>query len=121
MTFTGASQVALVIKNLPTNTGDIRDAGSIPGLEGSPGRGHGNPLHCSCLQNARDRGAWRATGHRVTKKWTQLRRLSTHMTTVAGMELKTKSPLNTLPKGGIVKENTYIFEQLLKQNVMCIT
>ena len=91
MTFIGASQVALVIKNLPTNTGDIRDVGSIPGLETSPGRGHGNPLHCSCLENARDRGAWRATVHRVTKKWTQLKRLSTHMTTVVGMELKTKS------------------------------
>ena len=27
------------------------DLGSIPGLGGSPGGGHGNPLHCSCLKN----------------------------------------------------------------------
>ena len=36
--------VALVVKNLPGNAGDIRDTGSIPGSERSPGGGHGNPL-----------------------------------------------------------------------------
>ena len=40
----GASQVLLVVKKLPANTGDIRDGGFIPGLERSPGGGHGNPL-----------------------------------------------------------------------------
>ena len=40
----GASQVALVIKNLPANTGDIRDTGSIPGSGRFPGGGYGeNP------------------------------------------------------------------------------
>ena len=34
----------LVIKNLPVNAGNIRDTGSAPGLERSPGGGHGNPL-----------------------------------------------------------------------------
>ena len=38
------SQMALMVKNLPANAGDIRDAGSIPGLGRSPGGGHGNPL-----------------------------------------------------------------------------
>ena len=38
------SQVAPVIKNLSASTGDIRDAGLIPGLGRSPGRGHGNPV-----------------------------------------------------------------------------
>ena len=33
-----------MVKNLPTNAGDIRDAGSIPGLGRSPGGGHDNPL-----------------------------------------------------------------------------
>ena len=46
-----ASQVALVLKNLPANAGDIRDAGSIPGLGRFPGGGHGNPLQYSCLEN----------------------------------------------------------------------
>ena len=40
----GASMVALAVKNLPANAGDIRDAGSIPGSGRSPGGGHGNPL-----------------------------------------------------------------------------
>ena len=40
----GASQVVLVVKNLPANVGNIRDAGSIPGSERSPGGGHSNPL-----------------------------------------------------------------------------
>ena len=38
-----ASQVALVVKNLPVNAGDIKDVGSIPGLGRSPGGQHGNP------------------------------------------------------------------------------
>ena len=46
---------------LPTNAGDTRDGGSIPGLGRSPGKGQGNSLHYSCLQNCMDRGAWRAT------------------------------------------------------------
>ena len=48
-----ASQVELVVKNLPANAGDIRDEGSIPGL----GRSPRNPLQCSCLENPMDRGA----------------------------------------------------------------
>ena len=46
-----ASQGALVVKNLPANAGDIRDVGSVPGSERSPGGGHGNPLQYSCLEN----------------------------------------------------------------------
>ena len=65
-----ASQVALVVKNLPANTRDIRDVGSIPGLGRSSGGGHGNPLQYSCLENPMDRGAWQTTVHRVTKSWT---------------------------------------------------
>ena len=55
---TGASQVALVVKNPPARAGDIRDTCSIPGLERAPGGGHGNPLPYSCLENPMDRGAW---------------------------------------------------------------
>ena len=63
-------QVALVVKNLPASSGDIRDVGSIPGSGRSPGGGHGNPLQYSCLENPRDRGAWQATDHGVTKSQT---------------------------------------------------
>ena len=50
-----ASQVALVVKNLPTNAGDVRDMGSIPGLGRSPGEGNDDPLQYSCLENCTDR------------------------------------------------------------------
>ena len=46
-----ASQVALVVKNLPANAGDIRDVGSIPVSGRSPGEEHGNPLQYACLEN----------------------------------------------------------------------
>ena len=39
-----ASQVVLVVKNLPANAGDVRDEGSIPGSGKSPAGGNGNPL-----------------------------------------------------------------------------
>ena len=55
------------VKNPPANAGDIRDVGLIPGLGTSPGGGHGNQLHYSCLENPLDREAWRATVHRVAK------------------------------------------------------
>ena len=63
----GTCQVARVVKNPPANGADIRDAGSIPGLRGSSGGGHGNPLQYSCLENPKDRGAWQATVHGTAK------------------------------------------------------
>ena len=62
-----ASQVMLVVRNLPANAGHIRDADSIPGLGRPSGGGHGYPLQYSCLENSMDRGAWRAMVHRVSK------------------------------------------------------
>ena len=49
------------------NAGNL---GSIPKLGRSPGERNGNPLQYSCLGNPMDRGAWRATVHRVTKRQT---------------------------------------------------
>ena len=69
--------VALVVKNLPANAGDIRDVSSIPRLGSSPGGGSGNPLQYSCLENPMDRGAWRATVHGVMQSRTRLKRFST--------------------------------------------
>ena len=62
--------MALVVKNLSANTGDKRDAGSIPGLGRSPGGGCGNPLQYSGLENPMDREAWWATAHGVKKSQT---------------------------------------------------
>ena len=69
---TGASQVALVVKNPPASLGDIRKKGSIPGSGRFSGAGNGNPLQYSCLEKPMDRGAWWATVHGVPKSQTQL-------------------------------------------------
>ena len=55
-----------MVKNLPANAGDIKDAGLIPGLGRSSG-GHNNPLQYSCLENPKDRGAKRAIVHRIAE------------------------------------------------------
>ena len=59
-----------VVKDLPANAGDTRDAGSIPGSGRSPGVGNGQQLQYFCLENPVDRGAWQAIVHEVTKSWT---------------------------------------------------
>ena len=71
------SQVALVVKKLLVNEGDIRDMG----LGRCPGEGNGNPLQYSCLENPMDRGAWRATEYRVAMSQTRLKWLSRHTQT----------------------------------------
>ena len=58
-----------VSKDSACNAGDL---GSIPVLGRSPGRGHGNPLQYSGLENPMDRGVWWAMVHGVTKCWTRL-------------------------------------------------
>ena len=70
-----ASQVVLVLKNLPANAEDMRP-GFNPGAGRSPVEGHDNLLQYSCLENPLDRGAWWATVHRVTKSWTRVKQLA---------------------------------------------
>ena len=70
------------------STCDVRDSGSIPGLERSPGGGNSNPLQYSCLENPTNRGAWRATVHGVAKSWTRLRQLSMYTPAI----LKNRKP-----------------------------
>ena len=70
-------QMALMVKNQPANVEDVRATSSISGRVRSPGGGHGNPLQYFHLENPMDRGAWRATVHRVAtntfyKKWSRL-------------------------------------------------
>ena len=59
-----------MVENPLAGAVDMRDAGLIPGLGRSPGRGHGNPLQYSCLKNPMDRRAWQAIVHEVTKSQT---------------------------------------------------
>ena len=60
-----ASQVALVVKNLPANAGDVRDVASVPGWGRTPGGELGNPLQYSCQENPVDREAWWSVVYRV--------------------------------------------------------
>ena len=64
----------LVVESSPASA---EIAGSIPESGGSPGRGHDNPLQCSCLENPMDRGAWQAVVHGAAKSQTRLKQLST--------------------------------------------
>ena len=64
-----ASMLAQMVKNPPSMTGY---PGLIPGSGRASGGGHSNPLKYSCLENPKDRGAWWATVHEVTKRWTRL-------------------------------------------------
>ena len=54
-----------MVKNPPANAGDL---GSIPGSGRSPGKGNGNTLQYSCLENPMDRGVWWAEVHGVAKE-----------------------------------------------------
>ena len=60
--------MAQQVKNLPPNTGDVGDPGSIPERGRSPGVGNGSPLQYLCLGNTMDRGALKATMHGVTEE-----------------------------------------------------
>ena len=59
--------MAQLVKNLPTNAGDAREASLIPGSRRSPGEGNGSLVQYSCLGNSMDKGAWWATVHGVTE------------------------------------------------------
>ena len=67
MNFFSKGQVALLVKNLPSNVGDVRVQCSIPGLGRSPGRGNGNPLQYFYLENSMVRAAWKPTVHGIAK------------------------------------------------------
>ena len=68
-----------VVKNSPAVQELQETRVSIPGSGRPPGEGNGNLLHCSCLENPMDRGAWQATVHGVTKSWTRLQWLITRV------------------------------------------
>ena len=75
------SRVVLVVKKLPVNAEDIRNAGSILGSGRSPRGGHGNPFQYSCPWDSMDRGTWQAIesmgSHRVRHDRSYLARMHT--------------------------------------------
>ena len=64
----------LMVENHLPSAGDIRDIGSISGSGRSPGRGHGNLLQYSYLENPHEQRSLAGyTVHGVTKSQTQLK------------------------------------------------
>ena len=61
-----------MVKKTPTNAGDTRVSGSIPGLGRFPGVGKGKSFQCSCLGYPMDRGAWQSMVHGAAKTQTRL-------------------------------------------------
>ena len=93
-----------VVKNLPADAGDTGDAGLIPGWGRSSGGGNGNSLQYSCLENPRDRGAWWATVHWVSKSRSRACKHHTCARTKSSMLLASPFFLHVLflPFWGIV-------------------
>ena len=69
-------KVALVVENLPVNTGYGRDVASIPGSGRSSGEGGGSLIQYSWWENSMNRGAWWATVHGIAKNQRGLKKLS---------------------------------------------
>ena len=93
-----------MVKNPPAMQEELlEDRGLSPWSGRSSGRGHGNPLQYSCLENPMDSGACWTTVHRVTKSWTQLKLLSMHTKATLGT---TDTPLSALlQKDGKIVSN----------------
>ena len=73
------SQVVLEVKNLPANSGDVGDLGSIPGLGRYPRVGNSNPLQYSYLENPYGQSSLEGYSPHSRKESNMTERLSTHM------------------------------------------
>ena len=87
-----------MVENLPARAGALRDLGSTPESGRSPGGGHGNALQYSRLENPTDRGACRATVHRVAKSQTLLSDY-THTQTQTHRHTHTQTHTHTVNPG----------------------
>ena len=68
--FRRASLVAQTVKNLPA----MQETSFDPWVRKIP-VGNDNPLRYSCLENSKDRGAWWAIVHGVTRNWLSLKKI----------------------------------------------
>ena len=70
------------VMNLAANAAE---ASLIPGLGRPPGGGNGNPFQYSCLENPRDREAWRTIVREIAKSWTEFSDYTTTTTTTTSL------------------------------------
>ena len=71
--------MTVVVKNLPANARDLKDASLILGSGRFPGVGNGNPLQYSCLEDSMERRVWQATVRGAAKSQARLKQLSMHL------------------------------------------
>ena len=69
------------------------------------GEGNGNPLQCSCLENPRDWGAWWAAICGVAQSRTQLKRLSSSISSQCRRRVQSLGRENPLEKGMATHSN----------------
>ena len=69
------------------------------------GKGNGNPLQCSCLENPRDGGAWWAAVYGVAQSRTRLKRLSSSSTDINRVVMNTSLRKFHLSKDMELKEH----------------
>ena len=105
-------------KESACNAGDSGDVGSISRSGRSSGKGNGNPLYYSCLENAMDREAWWTTVHMITERKAIEQAHSSHQSeatpTVSPEELrKWKHRILAPESGGAYQKNDFIWPRLL--------
>ena len=94
------------------------------GRDDSPGVGNGNPLQCSCLENPMDRGAWRATVHRVIESdmteqlSLQARRLNEFLDLTKDRRLAKKAMFHRLSILRDVSQNNFVSRKRIWQRII---
>ena len=116
-----------MVKNLPANAGDIRDADLILGSRRSPGGGHSNPFQYSCLENAMDReepsGLQSMRSQRVGHDWLSMHRMQATNQMVTGEAKesevgKTRGTVVSSCIWGKAVENLFSFENISSEGVV---
>ena len=88
-----------MVKDLPSNSGDVRDVGLILVLGRSPGGGHGNPLQYSCLENPHGQRSLAGCSPWGHKELDMTEPQSTHTVRPDGYECRLWSQITSGPAG----------------------
>ena len=98
--------MALLVKNLPANAGDITDTGSIPGSARSSGGGCGDPLRYSWWEDPPDRGGGWVTVHGVAES--DATETAEHSRTPRSLHVKAAYALVPAVQKGLVERSSVL-------------